>query len=163
MVMTDRLWKKTTGTGYEHIFRNDHIYLMNLKDSVYLRIIASTDSSYKPPTAFLWPSVWIDIPATFQEDPQWLANPVYFNNASVRQSKNKPPRKFLMQGNLLYPGQPLRAVRLYSVRGALIWENTIAHLSCYRLPATVATGVYCIALTTIDGKKMRMSYYASHN
>jgi len=71
----DRLWLKSG--NWEHTYNTESIYLVGLKDSTYVKLIESTDTSYASATSFIYPGVWAETPAGFQEDPAWLAKTIW--------------------------------------------------------------------------------------
>jgi hypothetical protein len=54
----------------------ERIYLVNLKDSVYLEVLRPDTLKYLNPDAyqfgFHWPWLWVEVPNGFSEEPGWL-------------------------------------------------------------------------------------------
>ena len=69
-LLVDRLWN-VSGT-WDHTYNSESIYLVNLKDSLYVKLVESTDTSYTSAVSFANPFVWVEVPAGFQEDTAWL-------------------------------------------------------------------------------------------
>jgi len=74
-LFVDRLW--TVAGGWDHTINSESIYLINLKDSLYVKLIESADTSYASAITFDSPFLWVEIPAGFQEDTAWLAKTIW--------------------------------------------------------------------------------------
>lgn len=71
----DRFYLKEDG-NYFHTAYQERIYLVNLKDSTYIEVLRP-DTVVKSKTdnddsGFHWPWLWVEIPASFTEEPAWL-------------------------------------------------------------------------------------------
>jgi hypothetical protein len=71
----DRLFK--VSAGWQHNNNHESIYLLNLKDSTYVKLIEATDTAITTQTNFVYPFVWVEVPAAFKEDSTWLAKTIW--------------------------------------------------------------------------------------
>lgn len=71
----DRLWLRNS--NWAHTRNTESIYMVGLKDSQYVKLIESTDTSFASTTSFNYPFVWVAIPAGFQEDTSWLSKTIW--------------------------------------------------------------------------------------
>jgi hypothetical protein len=70
-----RLWK-ADGGGFDETWKGEAVYAINLKDSTYIKLIESSDTSQTTETHMRWPWLWVDTEG-LQEDAQWLQTPGY--------------------------------------------------------------------------------------
>jgi hypothetical protein len=75
-LLVDRVYA-VAGGGWDYTYNSESIYLVNLKDSLYVKLIESTDTSYTSAISFSNPFLWVDVPAGFQEDSTWLAKTIW--------------------------------------------------------------------------------------
>jgi hypothetical protein len=74
-LLVDRLW--SVSGSWNHTTNTESIYLVNLKDSVYLKLVESTDTSYTSTTTFENPFIWVQVPVGFAEDTGWLKQTIW--------------------------------------------------------------------------------------
>jgi hypothetical protein len=74
-LLVDRIW--SVAGGWDYTYNSESIYLVNLKDSLYVKLIESTDTSYTSAISFANPFLWVEVPAGFQEDTTWLAKTIW--------------------------------------------------------------------------------------
>jgi hypothetical protein len=96
----DRLWLKSG--NWEHTYNTESIYLVGLKDSTYVKLIESTDTSFASATNFIYPWVWVEKPAGFAEDSTWLAKTIW-QGTGVRRPFGNPKRSASAQAILSDP------------------------------------------------------------
>lgn len=138
-VNIDRLWKNTGGMLL-HEWKNEAIYLINLKDSNYLKIIETTDTSRISQVNMSWPAAWIKLAGSFKEDPLWLANTgISWFNASDKYLK-KDLR--IVQGSLVSLLK-LQALSIYDLKGRQLWHFDKIQSHRIALPHDVLGGAYC--------------------
>ncbi len=115
-----RLWKKTM---YERTYHNEGLYIINLKDSTYLKLVETTDTSFTSTETLKWPWVWIETPADFAEieDPNWLEPSI---SVKKRTYNKKLSAGFNIKNNLLkVDGDQITQIRLFSHDGRLLWSQ----------------------------------------
>jgi hypothetical protein len=68
------LYLERSWGGNNETFRNEAIYLINLKDSSYTKLMSISDTSSTSATSLEFPWLWVETPRGFenQEDGQWL-------------------------------------------------------------------------------------------
>jgi hypothetical protein len=115
-----RLWKKTM---YERTYHNEGLYIINLKDSAYLKIVEITDTSFNSTETLKWPWVWIETPSNFAEieDPNWLEKPISIKKRNY--SKNLSAKLNIKNNLLQIDGDQIRQIRLFSHNGRLLWSR----------------------------------------
>ena len=74
-LLIDRLFK--VNNAWQHTTNHESIYLVDLKDSTFTRLIETTDTTVSSTTSFLYPFVWVDTVAGFKEDTAWLAKTIW--------------------------------------------------------------------------------------
>lgn len=121
-VQVDRLWKKTI---YEHTFHSEWLYLINLKDSAYLKIAEATDTSFTSTESMRWPWIWIETPSDFSEDPSWLESAI---NVKKRNHNKILNSKLQLKDRLLkVAGEQITEIRLFTHDGRLLWSKKFAN------------------------------------
>ncbi len=72
----ERIWLRG-GLPYKRVGKRESILCMNLKDSLYLKMVQTTDSSYESTVDLMNPWLWIETPPAFTsiEDDRWLLHP----------------------------------------------------------------------------------------
>jgi hypothetical protein len=111
----DRLWLRSG--SWEHAYNTESIYLVGLKDSQYVKIIESTDTSFTSTTSLKYPFIWVEIPAGFQEDSTWLVKTIWDRNA-VRNPFRNPKRP--ISATALLSGPQVTEISLFSLSGRKI-------------------------------------------
>jgi hypothetical protein len=73
-VNTERYFK--VADKYENTFYQERLYLINLRDSAYIEIVRPDTIVYDPERSsaagFYWPWLWVEVPAGFTEEAEWL-------------------------------------------------------------------------------------------
>jgi hypothetical protein len=64
------------GKGFVNTNFQERIYFINLKDSTYLEAMRPEKIAFAGRSfgGFFWPSLWVEIPAGFQEEAGWLGS-----------------------------------------------------------------------------------------
>ena len=70
-----RTFKQSNGTYLGTVLCED-IYLIDLRNGAYLRLVESANNSMDSDVNLQWPSLWVDMPSAFTEDAAWLANSI---------------------------------------------------------------------------------------
>jgi hypothetical protein len=158
-VATARILRLTcTNDNWGQREASEAIYLINLKDSSYLKLVETTDT-LSIQTSFKWPWAWIDIPAGFQEDTTWLKKDVYTRAAQPVVN----PTKHAVSGNsgiflhatTIFSASILRRVTVYTALGDVMQSVTPAQTHSVEMPilSSLSQGVYFIKAETIGGNK----------
>jgi len=147
----DRLWKETI---YEHTYLNEGLYLINLKDSTYLKLAEVTDTTKTSNENILWPYVWIETPANFaeMEDPYWLSHNVGVRKRSY--DKNRAPTINVKNNHLRVDGEQITQIRLFSYDGRLLWAHKYPKSQhTVLLPSELIAGKLLICNITLSSGK----------
>jgi hypothetical protein len=113
----DRLW--LTSGNWDHTYNTESIYLVGLKDSQYVKLIESTDTSYASTTSFSYPFIRVEAPSGFQEDPAWLATTIWQRSGVVNPFKE---RKRVMTAEAFLSGPLVTTISVFSLSGRRIAE-----------------------------------------
>jgi hypothetical protein len=81
----EREWLKNG--NWEQTYNTESIYLVGLKDSQYVKLIESVDTTYASTTSFSYPFIWVEIPDGFQEDTTWLAKTIWQRSGVLNPSR----------------------------------------------------------------------------
>jgi hypothetical protein len=127
-LLLDRLYKVSL-TSYKHTQNNETVYGINLKDSVYVKLVETTDTALSSAVDIKYPFMWVDIPAGFTEDTTWLSKTIWeraqagvkepgrhsvgFNPIQAMLSNANPPeiRVYSLLGRTIASIKPKRGVR----------------------------------------------------
>jgi hypothetical protein len=129
-LLVDRLF--AVSGGWNHTKNTESIYLVNLKDSVYIKLVESTDTSSTSTITFANPFVWVQVPDGFQEDTTWLKETIW-ERAGIGVINPYKPASYSMPSSL---GALHGEIAIYSLTGrklacissaqnspVLIWEK----------------------------------------
>ena len=146
----DRLWKETI---YEHTYLNEDLYLINLKDSTYLKLAEVTDTSKTSQENILWPYVWIETPANFIEDPHWL-DPYKADVRKRAYNKNRTSTINVKNNHISVDGDKITQIRLFSYNGQLLWSRKYPKSQhSVILPSELVAGKLLICNITLSSGK----------
>jgi hypothetical protein len=85
----DRLFQ--INGNWDNTQNGELAYLVSLKDSVFIRLIETTDTSFTSTTQITYPFLWIETPTDFQEDSVWLKTTIWERaNIGVKRPYNAP-------------------------------------------------------------------------
>jgi hypothetical protein len=145
----DRLYA-IAGGGWDHTYNSESIYLVNLKDSLYIKLIESTDTSYTSAITFGYPYVWVEVAAGFQEDTMWLAKTIW---ERAGQGVINPFKNALRQGPASFLNSQT-GIFIYSVLGrniaAISWAQ-INNINIQEKLRSMKSGVYIIGIDMPGG------------
>jgi hypothetical protein len=116
-LLVDRLF--SVNSSWEHTTKCESVYLVNLKDSAYVKLLESTDSSFSSKTDFVYPFIWVEKPAGFQEDTTWLKFTIW-ERAKLGVRYDNKKRNFFNAGSNFLEGRGITALVLYSLAGQRI-------------------------------------------
>jgi hypothetical protein len=74
-LIVERIFR--VNTAWERTKNHESIYLLDLKDSTYVKLVETTDTAVASASTFLYPFVWVEVPAAFKEDSTWLAKTIW--------------------------------------------------------------------------------------
>jgi hypothetical protein len=152
-LFVDRLY--SVNSSWEHTYNCESVYLVDLKDSAYVRLVESTDSSFTSKTNFAYPFIWVDLPAGFQEDANWLAQTIWERaNLGVRHEYNN--RKSIRSWRTILANEDITALVLYSLTGqriAMIKGEGKSRTNFENAFKNLHSGSYFIGIEAKGGKK----------
>ena len=150
-IYVDRIFKPAT--TWVHTQNHEAIYLIDAKDSTYLHIVQSGDTTASTSkTDLRWPWLWINVPADFEttEDPNWL-NP----HAPVV----TPLRYRAVGGNEIYlrdgivtSVSPITSLTIHNLLGRIIARVEVNNKHAISLSASwfPKSGIYFIHVRAAD-------------
>lgn len=151
-LLVERLF--SINSSWEQTYNCESVYLVHLKDSAYVKLIKSVDSSFTSKTSFFYPFIWVEAPASFQEDTTWLKYTIWERANGVRYFYNNG--KSFNMGSRILEGTDITALVLYSLTGqriAAIKGDGKSRINCENAFKNVRPGSYCIALEVKNAKK----------
>jgi hypothetical protein len=129
----------------------ERIFLIDLFRSTNHEILAPAQYLNDPGAGVYWPYLWVDVPATFQEDPNWMNT---INSVKrIHTGKNFPIVSF--DGNIVQSSTPLRSVTIHSLLGQQLKTVKLAAGSRsveVRPDSKLSRGIYFVRVLTNDGK-----------
>ncbi len=136
------------GSDWVNTYYQERLYLINLKDSLYLEILRPDTIQYSgipgDNSGFHWPGLWIKIPDGFTEDTTWL---VPSTGISVNQQMHNDRQIFSLKNNRIYSETGITSIALYQTNGKCLYSSSLPpktksiHLSQLN---RVGKGVYLI-------------------
>jgi hypothetical protein len=112
-----RAWNKMNGSNKEWdlSYENDeYISLINLKDSTFLPVLQTTDTTKSSKRSFMWPWFWAQIPSTFSESNEWLTSSISVKKKPIRNTSMINLKTFLTDNNSL---------EICNLQGRRIWSG----------------------------------------
>jgi hypothetical protein len=145
-----RLWPKVNNI-YQRTENGELLYAMDLKNSTYLRLVQTADSSKTSTVSCQYPFLWVEVPSGFQEDSAWLGKTIWENGSGVIHPFKGNGQPAIKTG-FSFDG-PIVKIALYSVNGKVLSTLTppaAARADFHHLLRQVRPGVYFIR---IDGRE----------
>jgi len=136
--------ERVSSDGSATIDRKESVYLINIRDSIYTKLVSISDTTANNASLSLeFPWLWVATPQNFEtiEDRQWLNRSM---DAAVRQrpdilSGQSGYRVFQRHGEL-YSSQPLIMVEFFSLNGRRIGATAPGLQSSCRIPRNTSMG-----------------------
>ena len=139
----DRLWLKSG--NWEHTYNTESIYMVGLRDSQYVKLLESTDTSFASTTSFIYPWIWVEMPAGFQEDSSWLAKTIWQSSAGKNPCCN-PKRLTSSKVNLSDP--LITGISLFNLSGRKIADlKPAAGLTLDKVRKLAGPGNYFVGIS----------------
>lgn len=144
-------YRKDQPLSQRRTWRGEALYLINLKDSSYLRIAETRDTTMESAVNFKWPAAWIELPAGFEdeENTTWLA-PRYNTDARMPYSRQKRQSGIRFENWRIYSENGLRTAALYDCTGRCVWRKSPVDRSCV-VPKPVVAGCYLLKGEEVTG------------
>lgn len=150
------LYKERSWAGNKVTDRNESIYLINLKDSTYLKLITLSDTSVGNTLSMEFPWLWVDVAQDFasQEDKQWLSGSL---DAAVRKplggSGNVSSYRIYQSHGNLFSGRPLAGVEFFTLQGERIGKFNAYRKIEFKIPSMALENGECFAKCTFTDNK----------
>jgi hypothetical protein len=158
-LLIDRLYN--VNSSWENTYNCESVYLVDLKDSSYIKLIESTDSSYTSKTNFSYPFLWVEKSSNFQEDTTWLKQTIWERAGLGVRYYNKNLKSFKGR-NTIIEGKDITAIVLYSLTGRKIYTLKCAGKSSINLDIAfknIHPGGYCIGIESKSAKKQFIHWF----
>ena len=128
------------------------MYIVNLRDSSYLKIAEATDTSYTSAVNVRWQWVWIDPSPGFSEDPLWLDVSSEVRHGCRRDSGTKG--NIRLAGDILSSSSALESVAIYTLRGERVYYREIGGRKSLRLAFSAGAGTHIVRVTSASGSEL---------
>ena len=151
-LLVDRLW--SVSGNWNHTTNTESIYLVNLKDSVYLKLVESADTSYASTTTFENPFIWVQVPAGFAEDTGWLKQTIWERAGMGVVDRYRRAWGAASQATDFSHAD----ITIYSLSGrklATIRDVDLASGSMLEKLHTLTSGIYVVAGRGANGERFR--------
>jgi hypothetical protein len=145
----DRLWLKNG--NWEHKYSNESIYMVGLKDSQYVNIIESTDTSFTSATNFKYPFIWVEIPEEFKENSSWLSTTIWDRIDAISQFRDQEDNNTT---RLILTDPRITEISLFNLSGRKI-TSIKTGITIEKIKNTAGTGIFFIK-TSIGGKEQKI-------
>ncbi len=152
-LLVDRLF--TRNGSWQHTENNESVYLVNLKDSAYVKLLKSSDTSSGSKVNLKYPFLWVAVSAGFKEDPTWLKSTIW-ERAAQGVIGGFENRRAPGCGSMPFFGKGGDRFVLYSASGKRIKSVTIRRnsgVSPLGLFQGVHSGVYVLGRETRGSDK----------
>jgi hypothetical protein len=150
-ILVDRIFKPAT--TWVHSQNHEAIYVIGLKDSSYLHLVQSGDTTVSTSkTDLRWPWLWINVPAGFEttEDPDWL-NPDAPVVMPLRYRADGSNEIYLRNGTVT-SASPITSLTVYNPAGRLIAHVEVNNTHSISLSPSwfPKSGIYFIHVRAAD-------------
>ncbi len=144
------------GESWSRADKREEIYIINLKDSAYLSLIKTTDTTRNTQVDLNYPALWLNIPQNFTET-TWLDNPIaierYIPSVNGIRSTFAP----FIQNKTLLSNLALESLALLDVNGKEIYRVKLNGCSSFDLVngsghgKPIAVGSYYVKVISVGG------------
>jgi hypothetical protein len=160
-----RRWKDAGGNWYNPPVKWERITAINLKDSLYLSLVQTQDTSRASTVDMQWPHLWVNIQDNFSEDADWLNNAIAVEKRTFRTS----PSCWMVsiRENTLMSDRAIRRVVIDNTLGQTVTtipgclRQTI-NLAVDGQMSVRAAGRYMVTVESIDGMKQILKWTRVH-
>jgi len=144
-----------------HRYNSESVYLLNLKDSVYVKLIESIDTSITSTIGFNYPWVWVDTGTGFSEDAAWLSRTIWERAGLPRVIYIYNGKRSLDFRTILSNGADLKRIAAYTLLGKKVGSLQPVPAGSVRLEKifnTFTKGIYLIGIETRTNEKLMMRW-----
>jgi hypothetical protein len=145
--------------NWVHRFNCESVYLINLKDSVYVKLMESTDTAITSTTSFSYPWVWVDTGAGFSEEVSWLSQTIWERSQGVIYSYGG--KRPLDRRAIFSNGAKLKRIAAYTLTGAKIGSLEPVPAGSVKLENifnTCSNGTCVVIIETRTNEKLTMRW-----
>ena len=136
--------------------RNESIYLIDLKDSSYLKLVSISDTSASNTLSLEFPWLWVETPRNFDslEDNQWLNRSL---DVATRQQADNAVivsgyEVFQSRGQI-FSSRPLASVDFFNARGEVVGKVHPGLKKRCGIPRAISTSAVLFASCTFSDDK----------
>jgi len=147
--------------NWVHRYNSESVYLIDLKDSVYVKLIESTDTSITSVTGFNYPWVWVDTGTGFSEDAAWLSTTIWERAGLPRVIYIYNGKRLLNLRTILSNGENLKRIVAYTLLGKEVGSLQPVPAGSVRLERifnTFSKGTYLLVIETRTNEKLMMRW-----
>ena len=137
-------------------YETDHaeiVYVVNLRDSSYLKVVETTNTTSSSRTHMPWCHLWVEVPDGFIEQPGWL-DPQAAAEPVRRVLRGNRAADIRLNGNTVRCSVPIRSAALYDLGGRRLWMSGVQTGECrsVQLPAQrLGAGMRVVRVRTREG------------
>lgn len=158
-LMRDRVWY--VNGMFEHRMAAEALYLVNLRDSTYLKVVETTDSSFASTTNMRLCAAWIEMPEEFSEDSLWLEYPY---GTSVHIPGSGGDRDPQVGTRRLRTAKNLGSISVYAVDGRLVHRADLSGAAPFRPRSRgIGPGLRVVVTRSVDGRIDVYRYMTTRN
>jgi hypothetical protein len=140
--------------NWEHTENNEVLYAISLKDSAFIRLVESTDTSFTSTVSLSSPFLWVEKPHEFQEDSVWLKTTIW-QRARNAVLQDPQPRQGRWNDGPQKNGAAVTGASLFSPLGRKI--ATIKPSEIGRIRGKAAgfphSGIYLLRIELKEGNR----------
>jgi hypothetical protein len=147
--------------NWVHRYNSESVYLIDLKDSLYVKLIESTDTLITSVTGFNYPWVWVEVPAGFSEDAAWLSKTIWERAGLPGVIHFYNGKRSLDFRKILSNGANLKRIAAYTLSGKKAGSLQPVPSGSVRLERvfnTFSKGTYLLVIETLTNEKLMMRW-----
>jgi hypothetical protein len=144
----DRIFEQAD--GWEHVKKHEQVYLINIKDSTYMKVMESTEGgSFTAQTDLQWPWLWIDVSAGFEEESGWMTA---LGEKPVTRGEQIA---FFICNHTVFSDSPMSKLSVLDITGTLIKVISFNEKNVFSVKLTdniiARRGIYILKAQTVKG------------
>ena len=168
-LLIDRLFK--VSGSWQHAMNHESIYLVDLKDSSYVKLVETTDSSFTTSTSFVYPWVWVQTPSNFTEDATWLSQTIWqragidvTGKYTIGVKRNPIASRSAHTAVSLWSNTKATRIVVYSVLGqeiATLSKSGASAINPEKFLSKLRPGIYFVGIEA-QGQKRQIVRWVAH-
>jgi hypothetical protein len=156
-LFASRTWKTEGEIAYS--LRNEYLYAINLKDSTFLQLLHSGDTTFAADNFLQWPVLWVAIDSGFAEDESWLESRMQVKGPPDRGRERRGVRVCIDRGNIVCTA-PIRRIEICTPAGQILEVREIGGPNVRSVllgrTAGLGSGVRILRIRTRDGTDVHL-------